>query len=129
MNAKKSMDSYKPGEIYSITGRKLIDYDWKYGMKHVPVWKTNQLLDNQLYDVHQVESKEKAKEKERLKLIAKRANIYQHKNNGLISNENRLTQHRKSRSKFANTTYNRLPIVSKIYNSDLNTSFYTPDAR
>lgn len=34
------------GEICSVHGRKIIDYDWKYGMKHIPVWKTNQLLND-----------------------------------------------------------------------------------
>ncbi|CAI2369771.1 unnamed protein product [Moneuplotes crassus] len=31
-------------EMYSKSGRKIIDYDWKYGMKHIPVWTTNQLM-------------------------------------------------------------------------------------
>ena len=67
-------------EFYSASGRKIPDYDWKYGVKHIPIWKTNQLLNNDLVIAKDlssaVNSQYKDQPKEELKLSAKRVNIY-----------------------------------------------------
>ena len=70
---------HQDGEFFTHSGRRLIEYDWKYGMKHIPVWKTNQLLNDNFY-FKNVSPQQKAQEekelREGLKLSAQRVNIF-----------------------------------------------------
>lgn len=49
-------------KINSQSGRRIIDYDWKYGMKHIPVWTTDQLLQEPMDKLHEIEQRFKMKQ-------------------------------------------------------------------
>ena len=67
-----------------MTGRKIMKYDWKYGMKHIPVFKTNQLLGMAPFSQQLMSPQNYIKtegKQEALRLSAKRVNIYHYKPN------------------------------------------------
>lgn len=128
---KKKSKEFKKGEICTTTGRKLVDYDWKYGMRHMPIWKTNQLLNSDFQSFQNINPKDCSNETEKLKWIAKPVNIYRIQHPSDSTQHNNKKKHKRYHTKAFSNTYSKLPSVECDMNNekalnDMNSSLFAP---